>query len=727
MKEDKLFVWLVVVISLALLVSIFMVVTLSHTKASFSSAAFLNPDNLPNLVKTNSEQSVSYEISSFEDDDTEYVVQSNVELYRLYDTSEGLHRCLSPYRKKYFVAWTNSTELQYVQTPKENIVQDLHITQDIDPLVWSEVNLYFSLGKLFGQGEFVIYYGKINASPDYVIRIDTRDGNIYLNETYMNKINVSKENDNGRISYKDGYLNFVYEDELLFREAIDSDSGQFGFESRNGLFLLNKMIVSQYFPIEIPDRGNVINYQFSDEFFYNELSRIRNNIAKSYNFIRQYTTRDEITYVPRVCNDFDCTYTQSTDQALLLENRTNITPYILDLPWNNITLPFWHVARDDIEIPWTALNITGDRPILPRDASISLFFDEHLVFTITNKSISALYTEYNNIRIRQYPLNETTFQIEINNKRVTMQTDHGPVSFDIPFEVYNDTVRLFTINSLSTVSRVDIQRLGCEPLTFCRLTLLPSVPRRFTNQETISNVGERVEYIPRIPLRRTSVQNDSEEELVVSEQFINTIPDVLTSFNGAQAIIKNSSNFSFSLRTKYLDGKGLISLYFKDLNDTVLFNVTHDLANALLYVDGEEITLDATPLTWRRIQIGYLENISVSFNGTEFYSGEHWGPADGYFAIETYDSHLEFTNLRLQRDNFARNLPLLEDPCRLRLVYSEVLRNEEFTLEPENSKNFLDTYTLNNFFDYGKVNVDLYGSSNTNDTALHIHHWLVRE
>lgn len=718
MKEEKLFVWFTVALILCLVVASYIVITLDRSKEPFSSISFLEPDRLPEVVRVNSQQTFAYEVMSFEREDTSYNLTSTLELYRLYDVTEGLYRCLSPYRKKYYLGWDNETSSRFLNNSQNGIVQDLVIEQEREELDWEEINLYFNLDTTFLQGDFVIYYGPYNATADFIIRINTQENKVYFNEEYVSNINLTKQNNRVRVSYDGSYLIFVVNNEELFRKPTSISPGQFGFESRNALFNINNMLVSQFFPIEIPDRGNVINYDVEDRLLFDQLYRVRNAVSTSYNFIRQFNVVDEAEEVQRSCIDFQCTFTDSTDQSLTVEGVTNVTDYILQFPTDGVTLPFWHIAQEEVRVPWYYFNITGDRPLLSDDASISLMFDEKLALVITNKSISLLYVEKNNMKIKQHPYNQTFFYLKFEGELVTINTTQGLISYELPFDVYDKFLRLYTINSAQTVSQVTLEKLGCEPYTFCRINILPSVPRRIQS-EFEPEFGERREVV-----QQQVVENDYKSR---DTALLETIPSTVTSFNGAAATVTNSSNFSFTLETQYLDGEGILDIIFYDMNDTEVYRVEHNVQTGSIRF-GENITETyANPLSWRRITLEYKENLSLYFNNTYIGSLEGKGPLSGYFAIETVSSHLEIRKIRQRVDDRSRNLPLLDDPCRLRLVYSEVLREESFTLIPKGSKRLLDSYRLENFFDYGKVTVKLDGSSNTNNTPLSIHYWLVRE
>lgn len=720
---------LLFVLTTSVLISIlfvaYFIISTDYSDDSFSTLEFSNPDLLPSSAQTDSTKSFEYSVDSYEHKLNNYTVQSSLELYRLYDATEGIYDCLADFRRKIYLHYTNESPVRYIwNNNTNNIVKDLVIEPNYAELInWSHYKASASAYNEFGEGQFLLYFEN-NNTLFYTLLIDGTTNNTYLNQTYIGTL--SDAEDVGIfIEYKREQLFISVNDELFYSFPFVESEGQFGFESRNAYYKFG-LTVYRDEPIEIPVLGNVMNYEISLNYYYNLLRSARNDLSKSYNFVRQYNSREDTTVIPRNCNSFPCTYTFTSGQSLVLENQTNVSDYIVNLPWNNLTLPFWHISQETVEIPWYYFNISGTHPALSTDASISLIFDEDLALTLTNKSITIFYQEENNIHIQQVPYDNTTFRIYVKNTTIEIESSAGPVSINIPFQLYNKTLQLYTINSISTISELVLEKYSCESYSFCKITILPSATRRFTN-EVIENLGEAT-TVNSISSFRKSISSIQEEQIDVPEQVINSIPDTINSFNGAQALIKNSSNFSFSFRTEYLDGKGLISLLFRDLNDSVVFNVTHDFFQGKMFVNGRSTQLISNPLGWRRISLSYKDgNMTAYFNGTQIRSFKHPGPLDGYFSIESYDTHNELSDLYLQRDEFSRNLPLLEDPCRLRLVYSEVLRNEDFSLEPQDSKIFTDSFTLDRFFDYGKVNVDLYGSSQMNNTPLHIHYWLVRE
>jgi hypothetical protein len=245
-----------------------------------------------------------------------------------------------------------------------------------------------------------------------------------------------------------------------------------------------------------------------------------------------------------------------------------------------------------------------------------------------------------------------------------------------------------------------------------------------------------VRTIPRPEPEQKYYFTKKPETIIPTEQLAEEIPTTNVQFDGVLASITNQTNYSLATRFIYLDGEGIITLGLAT-NNTAIFTATLSLKEKTLTYKTPQTNIqkkiNATNLTadWIIFRVTkQKQNLIISVNNTQILTitAPRLRPnSTAYFTYETKNSYFETASIELERDKKRTNIPLLEDPCKLRLIHQETLRNESFTLAPHSNISLSNNYKLEDFFDYGKIAIDLYGSSGTNNTPLHIHYWMVRE
>ena len=297
---------------------------------------------------------------------------------------------------------------------------------------------------------------------------------------------------------------------------------------------------------------------------------------------------------------------------------------------------------------------------------------------------------------------------------------------------------MFHKNTYSTVRHVSIHNLdgecntnGEEFYSFCEITYEFKTKRPKTPKINLSQYGSL-----KIPEKLKEQKTQYAPKELIPEIDKVKIPTKTTAFNGPISIIENETNMSFGAEYKYLDGEGLVDIKLHDLDGNTILDLNTDAANKkakLTYtINGKEHSIEykvkINRKIWQRWQIKLFDkNTKIYLNNTEIFSIP-LKVKTGYFSMTTNGTHIEKRHTYIQDLKTGKriNFPLLEDPCKLRLVYREDLYSGNITIDSEKERIFENNFTLNTYFDYGKVKVSVNGSSNTNNTALETQFWMVR-
>lgn len=752
--EDKVLGYILIAgLILGIIAAVILVIISRQPPEPFSAVYFTNPDDLPNLVRIGNTYAFDYAIQSHENETREYDITTKLELFRLYDTTEGLYNCLSPYRHKIYLKWTNETNLTHATIQDElELIPDLRIEPDHSNTInWNSYYFSADLGNAYGEGEFIIFFANENYTK-YKISINQKENQSYFNDEAIGKINMSNQNDKIRIEYKNQELEFYYNNKLITRKKIeDATNGQFGFETRDTFVTLGGAKISRDQEIEVPDREHIWEYQIDTNLYYNLLGLARQNENKEILMVRNFISAETFQPLPGLrtetpaetdeegniipipsgisCyNEFACKY-QSTNENNYQIELNNITSLLYSLPRINYGNSFWLTPRtqEDKYIIWNNFDVNVNLQSFTGQDSMAVKFDEDFAVLITTNTFSAIIRTDKGIIIQQKPKNlqkyndsnnilNENFTIKIRGSEVELIFGNDSLIVETNKDFNNSSIDLFHHNTFSSITKIEIKDSSEEcndsKYKFCKLT-----------------------YKFQQPTPRQSEQNPTDFGTIKQEQIITDTEKILSrtlEFSGVATRIINKTNITFNANFIYLDGDGVIDFVYKDLDGNEKARVSVNMENNAIELNGtrqKTINQVLQKDAWHEITLKLLQDgwINVMHNRTDL-GLMPTGTNTGYFSIEQKNTYAEFRQVSIRDDVTGRttNIPLLDDPCQLRLVYSKTIRQENFTLEPETRKEYKEFFKLNEFFDYGKVSITMNGSSNTNNTALGIHFWMVR-
>lgn len=802
-KDEDIILFFVVLAGLltAIVISALLLFIVPKEPLGFSSVSFDNPDDLPNLVQNGETYSFAYTVQSFENETKEYEIDARLEVYRLYDTTEGIYSCLSPYRQKIYLKWTNESNLTHIKTPDTNeIIPDLRINPDIsNPITWDTYHFKFKLGRKFGKGDFLIWFESENKTL-YQYTINAERGEILFGEEVIAPVVVARQNDQIQIDYNNTHIKFSYNGLEVHEFPIENaTNGQFGFESRDIFIDLNQMIVHKDLPVEVPDKGNIWEYSVANNLFFNLLAESKGKATKIFPMSRNYLlspqlntgeeepqleapalinqsdelfdeiignlnnkTEEDSGFI-QCKNDFACNYLSTQDKEYYVAGE-NLTSLVTGIPATKYGSRFWLQAREfnDTLIPWDSYKFDASYDSLYFTDSIFFLWGEEFGLLISKGSYATLIADKGGVSIQQYKFtgqqefsvsgenrdNFTVF-VDKNTLNITVGDKNTYVDLNtINSSLLNSSFRMFHLNTFSSVREVRIKnsRDECkfeEFYNFCEIIY------RFDRRAPSGNTPDPNQY-GHIYDEETSIinplpipsYNESDKPLPETPLIDEIgIPTKTIAFNGPISIIKNKTNVTFGVQSLYLDGDGILDISFHDLQGVPLVTMQGDFFNETInfrYLKNntqENISINRILQNeeWNSWQIIlYEDNVTFKHNNTLIHTILNYTLDSGFFSISKIRSHFELQNVYTKDNklNTARRLPLLEDPCKLRLVHSEKLSFSNFTLSPFTNQTFEEDFSISTFFDYGKISINLNGSSNVNKSLnnglLGIQFWLVR-
>jgi len=786
--EDKsikmLYVLLVIVLVLGIGSAVILEFLIPRDKDPFSTVSFSESQTLPNIVRLGSSYDFEYKIESFENETREYNVNTDLQLFRLYDTTEGLYSCLSPYRRKIYVQWENETNLTHVTIGKLNeIVPDMSIQPDENNIIdWRTYHLSFTAGRAFGIGELVIWFGSHDETK-YQFSINAFTKKVYFGGEYIGDVNISRQNDKINIDYDGKNIKFTYNEKVLLdRPLSDGTNGQFGFETRDMFVTLSQMTVYKDENVEVPDRGDVWDYDLDSNMYYTQMENSRQKISRNVYMWRSYINNAEDeelirqrTETPGVIEDllnrtpedtpvtqeitpfecdnpFACNYLRTNNETYFVEGLSLID-LGLSIPQTNYGRRFWLEPRNGTEaaIPWDYFTLEATYDSLYVRDSIMFLFGDKFAIMFTNKSISTLIVNSSGVVVKQYPffqqrnttvngILQDNFTLQAEGKFIHIISGEQDLRIQLNEPLYNISPKILHMNTFSSVRELKIKSSNpsCKKEDFYEFC---EIVYNFEGGRVSNTIKPNPEQYGKIILGDNTnifVGSNNSDLKENNSTYLkeNGILSKTIVFNGPLTTIVNKTNFSFIARYKYLDGDGKIkiTLYNPD-GQTIVSMTSMPKDDAVLIIDNTEVKNKYLRYNyfikddiWQEFSIKvYENNISFIHNVTTIASV----PAtirSGFFSIITEDTYAELKDVRLEyfSQNMGRRLPLLDDPCRLRLVQHEHIYNETFTLEPNNLKEIKNNFKLDKFFDYGLINVSLNGSSGTNGTPLNIQFWMVR-
>ncbi len=439
-------------------------------------------------------------------------------------------------------------------------------------------------------------------------------------------------------------------------------------------------------------------------------------------------------------------------------NRTiglkSLAAFITNRSDTSTRINFWLKTLDtnDSLIPWNnvLINLTFKKPEM--NATYNILIGNYSAISLTGSSIQTITQENNSsdrLYLRIFNLNFSdepvqNLVIKTNNNKLNIFVNNRTFSIDNFGGVYNESISFYmknTFNSIdSAIIKKDSEECSKDSYEFCYIDLKPNRYRprmRETKLEEFAHIVTEKRVIPGID-HETNDSNVKEITQDENPSTPNSIPTNNMIFDGHMAQITNQSNYSLETTLIYLDGDGVINIGLSDSNNSI-FNVEMDFKNKKIYFrspqerSAKRMALDYNPkINWSRLSVIIRNNelLEVFINHKivleKRLDREMLVNKGKSFTYTTNKTYFEIRNINIVKDGHTISIPLIDDPCRLKSIYKGIIKRENITLYPGESRRFIQKFRINKFFDYGKIRMDVKPQL-FNRSVLHTHFWLERK
>ena len=778
--DNKDYAFFVIVLCFAIVISvIFHVFFTPKEQAAFSEIYFPSPDGLPNYIDRDKDYNFSFTVRNLEGKPLTYSYDAKIELFNLYDVSEGLYNCVSSQRKKAQFEWAEGNESFkkiYLFEPKEGSSFFIYSkTDDYGYIDWPSYNFEYSYKNVLGQGSFTTTFYD-NDTLKYSITVDDDNSEIGLSyiengkiSSIKKKIELKADND-VRINSTES-LKYYLNDKLIFDEPIaNSTKGMFGFRADGSYVLMRQLIAYRESRIEVTQSKNIRNFEANNNLVFQKLDKLRQESEDV-----AYLTRKAANFTA-ICNIGNCRQLNEflafpdDTKNLRLDSSIKNPNFLMGMfNLSSISFPDNAILQNSTSkaLFWPSYSFRmefqtftqGHTFMLSFDNDLIVLFHDSSVYIINNGLRSPTIDRIENkaeVGINEFSIDSKDNEITLNLNRFPIYTMHKELPFG---EVSIYTRNTFIIFSDMVMSNSDP---GCSSQYIsknCNRYYRISSERQITGDRQATTVAQAV-YVPialsvspflpgadissmaqegNETLNGTAdasqlLKKSIEYEIEIDPSLINSnIPSEKYAFNGRNGVLADRTNYSFSFDFVILEGAGLIEVSFYDTKGT-------ELSKFVLYQPENKAYL------FRNFQGSVLKDtfyvnlskedshkfVSSYKNGESSYKIDNSKPfesrglnmSNGYFSISTYNTYVDFTNIGLFDESIRRRIPfsITSDPCSLRKIDEMPIGKGSLYLGNNESESKTIDIAVMKDFDYGKVSVNLFKESMN---SSEIHFWVV--
>jgi len=861
--EDILtFKFFVTILIAAIIISIiFHIFFVDRAPVSFTELYFPEPDSLPNEVLTGTPYNFTFVIKSNELKPTTYDYTSRMELFRLYDVTEGIYRCVSRQRKKVNFDWMegnastgisllagsdevlNSAQQSSLLVPQalelgdqaENSApsnQDdetysgffMSQTDDYNWIDWPNYNLEYVLTDAMDAGNFTTIFhdkGKIK----YTITMSKPNGEVmlsYLNGTDLIKrterVLLSSNND-VHIIYK-GTLQYYLNRELVFNESVpDATAGKFDFRFDNDYFILNRLLLYKDHAIEVTSPQYVKEFDIDNSLIFERIKNL--SLASSFDIL--YNS-ENVNY-PYTCNDSSCRevidYISGPGSSFGLTvldywPAANDVIAMADTGENTFNIPSVFITQNTTPeaLGWKNFTIRLSYQLFVRKHAIIYNFDDQ-VYLLLHDSNMYFFVKRGDAanpvtkaywRRNPSSVGVNELSVESKNGNMIFYVNRRPlINFetDIPmqkvsiatkdsFNVFSDLVmsknspecrrlvassecrrifrtaserRLVAPSSTSAVSQAVVISSDLKASPYLQIlgafalgtSIMEGDAGNLGLADEASGLNQTLNGTSALPLNATDSnfsmpaqdaagsldrqQLDTSNTLEILSYDINVNTSIINEdiasekfvFNGPTAVLKNATNYTFSLNFNPLEGLGLLEISFYNENGLLTnFIIYQPEKTAYLFRNYQGTILQDkvfANVTWNNtynFKIDHKANKTVySLNYKKILEFDDFDVSNGFFAMATYYTYYELRDLKLDISDLNRVVPFKidRDPCALKKTEEIIMGQNSLYLSPGENTTVFNSFEINQDFDYGLATVTL-RPEQKNETEIHF--WVIK-
>lgn len=630
--DNKDFAFFVTILVAAIAISILFHIFFSQNiDVGLSELYFPDPDNLPNDVLLGNNYNFSFMARNLEGRPDTYNYNAQLQLFNLYDVTEGIYRCIVEQRKKVFLTWVYANESN-ASLILENEITGYDIYDDLslvsrritifeNPPIYSKSDDYgridlpyytvdYSIENIFETGSFttifhdsdrIKYYFTIYSDTDEV-KFVYFEGNTTKSE--IKKVENLKPNNRILINATDS-LRYYIDNKLIFDKKIpDITNGKFDFRIDNGIIMLNRLVIYKDSPLEVTKSGYVRQYDIDNSLIIPKIEEYRKSYEEyipMVSYIANFTKECE----NEECDKFK-SFLNNPQDAYSIEfeegiNETDIISLIdvkdTIVTTDNLILPNTTINK----LFWENFTLRMDFQLFVKQHTFLLNFDGRFMVLFHNANIYFINKEFDRIRVYrrrstvELGVNEIAFESKGYNTIVYI--NNLPI-FNIQKELNMERVTIHTKNTFVIFSDIFISNKDDS----CKET--EAVCKRIFNVPSQRQISQRREVIAIANPLRLSVaigaapiigaaellKQDDFKQLLKNESQNASLLDIselidygidiepLTAnsnipsekyiFDGANARLANLSNYTFSFDFYLLEGAGLIETSFYNNDGT---------------------------------------------------------------------------------------------------------------------------------------------------------------
>ena len=589
-------------------------------------------------------------------------------------------------------------------------------------------------------------------------------------------VDFHKGNSNIKVTAISGKIFFYLNNQFVFSaNHSDAFDGDFGIATQDAYIGIGRMIAYRDTPFIVPLTDTVRDYYINIGTVLEKASWINELRSKSISLITDFIEYNDT--VDCAADPFYCRFLNLPNDISFYLSSSNLTRIIEKIPVEESLANYvlYPSDKNSSFIDWTDFSIAFSYNQIREDspaAIIAKFGDKWAVMINRNNSYffvsGANGTRVDEIRnpvhvnvsIDKVIINVTSGNISLKVNNVSVFSRIAPADYTNGYlQLYNKN-EYIQIPSAVMTNNDPVCR---DPLNFrfCQLTLeLGSSRRQTTSQQQEDYYIEYSSYSP--SERKATVIMSTAPATIISNEtnaignasaapqanytaftfdfpiYNPFIPDRKIILNSTSTIISNFSNFSLDYSYQALDGAKVLQLGFRDIegNDLLLMYILERQNKILLFYNNgtsqarQELRLFINQSNSHSIGLNIIEgNATFYFDRREISRINKTGIRQGFFYLGAKNTYpdLGTVSFKIFDLGLSRNLAIRDNPCDLKLIYREEKENR-LKLSPGQSVKISGLFNINQDFDYGKVFVELYGSSNmTGEKPLEVHFWVVRD
>jgi len=712
----------------------------------FSEVHFDDPDGLPSWVRQGENNSYEFSIKSFENQTRNLSYLTRIDLYNMYDETEEKYSCISRYREKIYMRWTNESDIRILPEQSDPGFSRMYALPAA-ALNWSRYTMDLGFPPPTGTGRLVTYFSN-GSEVKYFFIIDQKSKVVTFNNiSKPYDIDLARGNNKLRIITSDGNISVKVNDVLLFHEEVtELAQGSFGLESADAYYTIDRIKLYQDTPVVVPDRSTVLDYSVSMSEIMQRIQDMRDMRTRSIEMERTFQT-DWNESIDCENEPFYCEYFDLENDISFYLPEKNLTRVVEKVPVEDISYRMSPWDMENSSISWEEYQITFLHDRIPEGSTGAVIFKMGnlwaLMLTRNNSYFMRPSGDGTMIdEIRNPPKEDAMFDL-VNisvGKNITLQLNGEFVfSRESPEEYTDGVPELYIKNAFIFTEPLHVLDLDPEcqdklMLRYCELVLESTVRRRVTSSAQTEEF--RIEYVQNsgqsAPLIEEGEDPVKPKETFTFPIYNPFIPDQRIVFN--TLIIENETSFGLDYNYQGLDGARIFEIGLLDENgtDIVSMYALEHQDRVITYYGAEGRSEQHFALT----NITQPHNLGISVaGGNVTFSFDHkrirritgTGIDGGEFYIGSRNSHVDFGNIGFHRGNISRSFSINQDPCELRLVHRSEDR-KQLSLSPGEEAKVTESFTIAHDFDYGKVSVRLFGSGNMPDNeSLEIHFWVMRD